>query len=130
MKITAGKLYDMQAALRALLELKGIKASLALRIVRLVKVLEPELKTIMEQRDRLITEHGEKKGESYSISPEMPGHKAWVEAFADVLRVEIDVSVEPVVLPEDVSIAPLTLLALEPLVAVAEGEAPKLSLVK
>ena len=129
MKITTGQLYNMQSALKSLVETKNIRASLSMRIVRLVKTLDSELRTVLEQRDKLIVQYGEKKDGGHAITPEMPGFKAWLDAFNDMLKVEIDVPVEPVELPEDTEIAPMTLLALEPLVTVAEGK-PELRLVK
>lgn len=119
MKLSLGQLYNMRSALQALVGL-NVRSSLAVRIVRMVKVLEPELRTVLEQRDKLIVKYGEKKGEQHSISPEMLGFKKWSAAFAEVLGVEVDLPVEPIELPGDVSIAPSVLLSLEPLVSVVE----------
>lgn len=115
MKVKLGNLFYSQDDLRELSTLKNAPVKTSLQIARLLRAIEPELNTVVNERNKLIMKHGEEEGGKTTVKE---GTEAFVNFLKDVgelFEQEIELDCAKVKLPSEVCITPRLLLNLEEL---------------
>lgn len=124
MTVTLGQIAAAEKALgRLLAERLPIKT--AYWLSKLGDLALAELRRYHIRRDALITEHGQPTNGVASISAQMPGFPAFVEALAELESIEVELAWTPMPSDKlgDIAIAPADLLALKPFL-VEPGDTP------
>lgn len=114
MKIKLQQLWDVQqGSLSALASAKQINAKAAYRISKIIKKLSDEIKDLNDSRNNLIKKYGEEKEGSVVVSKDKT--KEFIEEFNDLLKTEIEVSIEklPFECVESIQLTPIDFINLD-----------------
>jgi len=101
MKVTNAEIWGSQGAIRQMLSQKlPVRASHD--FARMAKKLNEQWQVINEERNRLVTIHGEKdkKTGQTQVKVNTPEMEAFNKDFQELLAIEVDIDVKPVKLPE------------------------------
>ena len=97
MKVKLFEIYNSVSVMNKILEAQ-LPAAVAFQLTKLLKTLNEEVKTIEEQRVKLVTKHGE-TGENQTVTVPESKKQEFLKEFADLLDTEIDLNWNP--LPVD-----------------------------
>jgi hypothetical protein len=120
MELTYGDIFSTQDSLAEVLKVE-VKASVGIKLAKMVHVLQDEIKLIFDQRNKLIEKHGEKvKG----VVQVVDGSKKWKEFQVEInelLATKTTLDITKVQLPPDLIISPSILFNLEKFIEI-EGD--------
>lgn len=103
-----------QMGVSLLLQMKPTPAArLGMKIAKLARVLNDEVKEFVDACNDLVKQHGKKNEKGVmEVAPDNPKHDEWFEKYQDIGKSEITFSVRQVVLPPDCEPEPLALMQL------------------
>jgi len=113
MKLTNGDIYNARESLMALLEEK-MPVGTSLKLAKLANKLNVELKAIEVVRNGLIKMYGT-SGENgqIEIKVDSPDFGKFSKEFEELMAHEVEVEVDKIKLPENLSIEPKVLMSIE-----------------
>ncbi len=119
MKVTNRELLNAAQPFAELMQAK-MPSKVSYEIIRLVKKLDEYLQPAETVKNNLIAQYGHEDPETLArqITPGDEGFAAFAEEYGELLGIEHDIDITMVVLPEDVEIAPVALIALEKFVTI------------
>lgn len=119
MKVTNADLLNAVAPFAELMKVK-MPSKVSYEIIRLVTRLDEYLAPAEMVKNNLISQYGHEDPETLirQITPEDEGFAAFATEYGELLGIEHEIDIAPVVLPPDIEITPVTLLALEKFVTV------------
>lgn len=101
-------------------------------LISLIKALQPQADILVETRDKLIEQYGEKHPNipgGFQMSPKMKGFVKFSEEFGKLLDLKVEVDVGrvhlPIPIPRTIAIEPYVLMALEKFVELDQGRRKK-----
>ncbi len=119
MKITNA---DLVNAIEPFAELMKVKmpAKVSYEIIRLAKSMDEYLQPALTVKGQLIVQYGHENPKTLQpeVTPDDEGFAAFYEEYGELLVIEHEIEIAKVVLPEDIEVSPVTLLALEKFVTV------------
>ena len=118
MKLTNGEVFSAREPLMKLLE-ERLPVKCSYKLAKLANKLESALKAIEKVRSGLVKKHGEKneKGQM-QVKEGSAGYDLFVDEFNELMALEVEIIADKVQLPEDLTIEPRTLMALEKFIEV------------
>ncbi len=119
MKITNADLLNAVGPFAELMKVK-MPSKVSYEIIRLAKSLDEYLQPAETVKSQLIVQYGHENPETLQpeVAPGDEGFPAFAEEYGELLGIEHEIDIARVVLPEDIEISPVTLLALEKFVTV------------
>lgn len=121
-KVTAGELSVMGQPLLDLLNTE-MPGGIGYRVARLGKQLAGEIDVVEKAKIAIIQKHGGTQNEimmSWSLEPDNERYPEAIDELNRMLIEEIEVDIDPVILPPQVQLKPHILLILEKFISVAE----------
>jgi len=92
-KVKLFEVYNSVPVMNKVLE-TSVSASLAYHLTKLLKTLNEEMKTIEEQRIKLVEKYGEKNDKEESLVVSEENKAKFMSEFSDLLNSEIELSWE------------------------------------
>jgi len=118
--VKCGDVLAMDRSLGSLNELT-VPARVGIKVTRLVQKLAPELRTVADKYNDLVKKYGVDNGAGSSeVGPESPKWAEFEKERAELFETEIEVDVEPVVLPGDADVQVSVLAIMDGFVSVEE----------
>ncbi len=119
MRLTNRDIFSSQQAMVALC-LVPFPVTVSFSLAKMARAMNEPLFAIDKVRVDLVEKHGERDEdtEQWKVQQGDPGFAAFMQAFEELLNIEVDVDFEKVAIPQqiggkDIEIAPQVLIALE-----------------
>jgi hypothetical protein len=94
MKVKLVEVYNSVSVMNKILDAE-LPASVAFKLTKLLKSLNDEIKSIEDQRVKLVSKHGQ-KDENGSVSVSESNKEEFIKEFSELLSTEIEIEWEPV----------------------------------
>ena len=94
MKVKLVEVYNSVSVMNKILDAQ-LPASIAFKLTKLLKSLNDEIKSIEDQRVKLVSKYGE-KDENNSVSVSETNKESFMKEFGELLNTDIEIQWEPV----------------------------------
>lgn len=118
MKLTNLEIFSAKEPLKRLIE-ERLPVKCSFKLAKLANKLDTEMRAIEVTRNGLVNKYGEKNERGQmQVKEDSAGFHKFVAEFNSLMEIEVEIVIERVQLPEDLSIEPRTLMALEKFIEV------------
>ena len=121
MKLNNGEILNVKEPLEELIRQK-FPVRTALALLHLAKKLDEVLIPVQEVRNGLIKTYGTpSKGNPARIEvrPDSEGYAKYCDELGELLKLEVEIVLKPVAIPETAEVSPAAMMALERFITVA-----------
>ena len=94
MKVKLVEIYNCVQVMNKILDAE-LPASVAFKLTKLLKSINDEIKTVEDQRVKMVSKYGD-KDENGSVSVSETNKEAFMKEFGELLSTEIEIQWEPV----------------------------------
>lgn len=94
MKVKLVEVYNSVSVMNKILDAE-LPAPIAFKLTKLFKSINEEIKSVEDQRVKMVSKYGE-KDENGSVSVSESNKESFIKEFSDLLATEIEVQWEPI----------------------------------
>jgi hypothetical protein len=118
-KLTNGEIFNARQPLEKLMEVK-MPIKVSYELAKLVSKLNEQLQIIEKLRLGLVKTYGTPQDNPsiYKVIPGSKGYSQFFEEFGELMVQEVNITFEPVSLPDTLEIEPSILMALEKFITI------------
>ena len=123
MKLTNAEIYNSKGAFEKLLSVK-LPIKTCYKLLEIVAKVNPMLELIEAARSKLVETYGQpdpKRKGLVRVTPDCPGYPEFLVEFGELMKVEVDLDLEPVYLPDTVEIESSVLMSLGNFIKISNG---------
>ena len=126
MKITLAEIKALENSLLKIFE-KEVNIKIAYKLGRFLKKINEELKTLEENRVKLVQKYGKEDEETNQVSVPSENAPKFYQEFNELMSIEIDIDFEPISLKEfgDISISAADALRFDGIILINDQTAEK-----
>lgn len=115
MKFTLGQLKQAEVCLGKIAN-SSMSVQMGYRFLKLLKTVDIEMKSLEEQRTKLVHKYGEEKDGSFQVKKE--NMKNFMDDMKELMSIEVEVPFDPVPLStfENIQMTPVEIASIEPFI--------------
>lgn len=122
MKLTNAEIYNSRGSFEKLL-VQRLPIKTSYEILSVVSKINAQLIIIEATRSKLVEIYGQedpKRKGLLRVTPDCPEYSKFLGEFGELMRIEVDVDIEPVLLPDTLEIEPSVLMVLSKFIKLEE----------
>ena len=115
MKLTNAEIFNSKGSFQKLLS-QRLPIKTSYKLLGVVSKVNNQLTIIEAARSKLVEMYGQpdpKRTELYRVTPDCPGCSKFMQEFGELMRLEVELDIQPVSLPDTLEIEPSVLLVLD-----------------